>query len=86
MYSIGDLVDKLVIENLKIFTVRDQLHNENLSDKEYVDLNNKMNTLNQNRSTLANLLDEKVEKVVSKKEKNVLLKIIKTYRTEDEVQ
>jgi len=35
---------------------------------------------------LANLLDEKVEKVVSKKEKNVLLKIIKTYRTEDEVQ
>jgi hypothetical protein len=30
-------------------------------------------------------LDEKVEKVVSKKEKNVLLKIVKTYRTEDEV-
>ena len=85
MYSIGDLVDKLVIENLKIFTVRDQLHSGNLSDKEYVDLNNKMNILNQNRSTLANLLDEKVEKVVSKKEKNVLLKIVKTYRTEDEV-
>lgn len=85
MYSIGDLVDKLVIENLKIFSVRDQLHNQNLSDKEYVHLNNKMNILNQNRSTLANLLDEKVEKVVSKKEKNVLLKIVKTYRTEDEV-
>jgi|TARA_R100001086_G_C11695207_1_gene219761 hypothetical protein len=85
MYSIGDLVDKLVIENLKIFTVRDQLHSEKLSDKEYVDLNNKMNTLNQNRGILANLLDEKVEKVVSKKEKNVLLKIVKTYRTEDEV-
>ena len=86
MYSIGDLVDKLVIENLKIFTVRDQLHSEDLSDKEYVELNNKMNILNQNRSILANLLDDKVEKVVSKKEKNVLLKIIKTYNTEDEVQ
>jgi len=86
MYSIGDLVDKLVIENLKIFTVRDQLHSENLSDKEYVELNNKMNILNQNRSILSNLLDDKVEKVVSKKEKNVLLKIIKTYNTEDEVQ
>ena len=86
MYSIGDLVDKLVIENLKIFTVRDQLHSEELSDKEYVELNNKMNILNQNRSTLANLLDDKVEKVVSKKEKNVLLKIVKTYNTEDEVQ
>jgi hypothetical protein len=86
MYSIGDLVDKLVIENLKIFTVRDLLHSEELSDKEYVELNNKMNILNQNRSILANLLDDKVEKVVSKKEKNVLLKIIKTYNTEDEVQ
>jgi|TARA_Y100000296_G_C5175476_1_gene259796 hypothetical protein len=86
MYSIGDLVDKLVIENLKIFTVRDLLHSEELSDKEYVELNNKMNILNQNRSILANLLDDKVEKVVSKKEKNVLLKIVKTYNTEDEVQ
>ena len=86
MYSIGDLVDKLVIENLKIFTVRDLLHSEELSDKEYVELNNKMNILNQNRSILANLLDDKVEKVVSKTEKNVLLKIVKKYNTEDEVQ
>ena len=73
MYSIGDMVDKLVIENLKIFSIREELHKDNLSDKEYVTLNNKMNILNQNRSTLANLLDEKVEKVVNKKEKNVLL-------------
>jgi hypothetical protein len=85
MYSIGDLVDKLVIENLKIFSVREKLHDENLTDKEYVQLNNKMNVLNMNRSTLANLLDEKVEKVVSKKEKNVLLKIVKTYNTDEEV-
>ena len=86
MYSIGDMVDKLVVENLKIFSIREKLHQENLSDKEYVELNNKMNLLNQNRSTLANLLDEKVEKVVNKKEKNVLLKIVKTYNVEqDEV-
>jgi len=80
------MVDKLVVENLKIFSIREKLHQENLSDKEYVELNNKMNLLNQNRSTLANLLDEKVEKVVNKKEKNVLLKIVKTYNVEqDEV-
>jgi len=86
LYSIGDMVDKLVVENLKIFSIREKLHQENLSDKEYVELNNKMNLLNQNRSTLANLLDEKVEKVVNKKEKNVLLKIVKTYNVEqDEV-
>ena len=83
MYSIGELVDKLSVENLKIFRVREQLHSDNLSDEEYVSLNNKMNILNQNRSVLSNLLDEKVEKVISGKEKNSILKMIKTYNTED---
>lgn len=83
MYSIGELVDKLSVENLKIFRVREQLHSDKLSDEEYVNLNNKMNILNQNRSTLSNLLDEKVEKVIAGKEKNSILKMIKTYSTEE---
>jgi|TARA_R110000822_G_scaffold128501_6_gene264331 hypothetical protein len=83
LYSIGDLVDKLSVENLKIFRVREQLHSEDLSDEKYVELNNKMNILNQNRSTLSNLLDDKVEKVISKKEKNSVLKMVKTYSTEE---
>jgi len=83
LYSIGDLVDKLSVENLKIFRVREQLHSKDLSDEEYVELNNKMNILNQNRSTLSNLLDDKVEKVISKKEKNSVLKMVKTYSTEE---
>ena len=83
MYSIGDLVDKLSVENLKIFRVREQLHSEDLSDEKYVELNNKMNILNQNRATLSNLLDDKVEKVISKKEKNSILKMVKTYNTEE---
>jgi len=83
LYSIGDLVDKLSVENLKIFRVREQLHSEDLSDEDYVELNNKMNILNQNRATLSNLLDDKVEKVVSKKEKNSVLKMVKTYNTEE---
>ena len=83
MYSIGDLVDKLSVENLKIFRVREQLHSEDLSDEKYVELNNKMNILNQNRSTLSNLLDDKVEKVISKKEKNSVLKMVKKYSNEE---
>ena len=82
MYSVGDLIDKLMIENLKIFNLRKKLHEEKLTDEEYVNINNQMNILNKNRSILSQLLDEKVEKVVSGKEKNVLLKIIKTYCTE----
>ena len=79
MYSIGDMVDKLIIENIKIFSLRDKLHSENLSDKEHVELNNKMMILNENRGTIANILDEKVENVVSKKEANRILKPVKTY-------
>ena len=81
MYSIGALVDKLIIENIKIFSLRDKLHSEELSDEEHVELNNKMMILNENRGTIANLLDEKVENVVAKKEKNRILKPIKTYGT-----
>lgn len=84
MYSIGDLIDKLMIENLKIFNLRKKLHEEVLSDEEYIKINNQMNILNKNRSTLSIILDEKVERVVSGKEKNVLLKIIKTYDVEDD--
>ena len=81
MYSIGDIIDKLVIENIKIFKIREQLHEmeEDKNDEEYVDLYNKMNTLNQNRSILMNLLDDKVERVVSGEEKNILLKFVRTY-------
>lgn len=79
MLSIGDLIDKLIIENVKIFTLREKLHTEGLSDEEYVKLNDKMMILNENRGVICNYLDEKVSNVVSGKEKNVILKKIKTY-------
>ena len=79
MYSIADLIDKLVIENIKIFSIRDKLHKTDLNDKEYVHLNDKMMTLNDNRSTISKLLDNKIENVTSGKEKNVILNTIKTY-------
>mgnify|MGYP003128983783 FL=1 len=84
MYSIGDLIDKLVIENIKIFSIRDRLHGEELGDKEYVDLNTKMMVLNENRNIVSTLLDEKIERVVSGKEKNCIFKNIKTYSEENE--
>ena len=85
MLSIGDLVDKLVIENKKIFETREKMHSDDLDDKEYVELNNKMNLMNQNRTTLIILLDDKIEKVVSGKEKNSVLKVIKTYKVDNEI-
>ena len=80
MYSIADFIDKLVIENIKIFSIREKLRDENLTEQEYVELNGKMMTLNENRGIISKFLDEKVENVVDGKEKNVILKTIKTYR------
>lgn len=79
MNSIGDLIDKLIIENIKIFNLREKMHGKKLSDEEYVTLSNQMNILNKNRSIISNFLDDKVERVVSGKEKNTFLNIIKTY-------
>jgi len=79
MLSIGDLVDKLVIENMKIFTLREKLHEKHLSDEEYTKINDKMMIMNENRGIICNHLDEKINKVVSGEEKNVVLKKIKTY-------
>ena len=79
MYSIGDMIDKLVIENIKIFSIRERLHDKTLSDKEYVTLNNKMMILNENRGIIASLLDQKVEDVVKGDVPNRILKTVKTY-------
>jgi hypothetical protein len=79
MLSIGDLIDKLVIENIKIFTLREKLHLDNITDDERVALNDKMIILNENRGIISNYLDEKVNNVVDGVEKNVILKKIKTY-------
>ena len=80
MLSIGDLIDKLVIENIKIFTLREKLHTiDDVSDSEYIAINDKLEVLNENRGIICNYLDEKVNNVISGKEKNVVLTKIKTY-------
>jgi hypothetical protein len=83
MYSIGDLVDKLVIENIKIFNLREKIHESDLSDEKKVNLNNAMIILNENRGTISDLLDDKVSRVVSGQDKNVILKKLKTYDLND---
>ena len=79
MLSIGDLIDKLVIENIKIFTLREKLHTFDVSDNDYITINDKLEILNENRGKICNYLDEKVNNVISGKEKNVVLTKIKTY-------
>lgn len=79
MLSIGDLIDRLVVENMKIFSLRENLHKGDLNDEDHTKINDKMMILNENRGIICNHLDEKINNVISGKEKNLILKKIKTY-------
>lgn len=72
------MIDKLVIENIKIFTLRDKIH-DSTDEEEIVKLTEKMMVCNENRGIIANYLDDKINNVVDGREVNVVLKKIKTY-------
>ena len=77
MHSFADIVDKLIIENIKIFSIRESLHSK-ISDKEFVECENKMNILNANRAQLMIFLDKKVDDIKNGKP-NRFLNDVKTY-------
>jgi hypothetical protein len=79
MLSIGDWVDKLIIENIKIFNIREGLLLHTKNDREYVDKYRLMMRLNKNRAKIANALDKKINDVLSGKEKNEFIERIRTY-------
>jgi len=81
MYSIGELIDKLVIENIKVFRLRETLHNNPINDEDFVANENKMNIINENRGTVIRFLNEKIENVING-EQNSFLRDVKTYRNE----
>ena len=79
LYSIAELIDKLIIENIKIFTSREKIHNKSISDEEYVQNENKMNLLKENRGIIIRFLDEKITNVIDEAEQNTHVKNVKTY-------
>ena len=83
MYSIGELVDKLIIENIKIFSLREKIHGD-VSDEEYVECENKMNILNENRGVIIDFMNDKIDRVIEGKEPNQSLRNVKTYARSEE--
>jgi len=79
MYSVGELIDRLIIEDIKVFNLRETVHNKKISKKEKVLIFNKLNIFNNNKAILVGFLDTKINNILDGKEKNQLLKIIKTY-------
>ena len=78
MLSIAELIDKLIIENMKIFSLREKIHSD-VSDEEYVECENKMNILNENRGIIIDFINDKIDRVLSGDESNQSLRNIKTY-------
>jgi hypothetical protein len=76
--SIGEIIDKLIIENIKIFSLREKL-NAAADNNEAGILNEKMMTLVANRSALVACLDRKIDNVANKDDINRHLKTIKTF-------
>lgn len=79
LYSIAELIDKLIIENIKIFSSREKIHNKTVTDEEYVANENKMNILNENRGIIIRFLDEKIKNVIEEREENIHVRNVKTY-------
>jgi hypothetical protein len=79
MYSVGELIDKLIIENIKIYRLRENLHKDGVSDEKYVESENKMNLVNENRGTVINFLNNKINDVISGEDQNSYFKDVKTY-------
>ena len=80
MYSIAELIDKLIIENIKIFRIREKMHDGSLDEGTYVEYENKMNVINENRTTIIKFLNKKFEDVLSGKDQNTYFKDVKTYK------
>ena len=76
--SIGELIDRLVIENVKIFDLRDKM-GASEGDTDKWRLYRKMMLCNENRALIADELDKKVARVVDGREQNIFIKRIRTY-------
>lgn len=80
LLSIGEIVDKLVIENIKLAMVKQELRTATEAQAEK--LYTKMMTLNKNRGILVQELDRKIEAVAAGA-KNQVMETVKTYDTAD---
>jgi Protein of unknown function (DUF4254) len=74
MDTIGNLIDKLTIVNIRIWMAEDIKRNKEASDKEIADATRLTNTANQQRNDLIQEIDEKINHMVQTGELQKLYK------------
>lgn len=74
MDTLGGLIDKLSVVNLRIWMAEDIKRNKDASDKEIADATRVTNTANQQRNDLIQEIDEKINHMVKTGELQKLYK------------
>ena len=74
METIGNLIDKLTIANLRIWNAEDKKRDKNASDKEIADATRVTNIVNSQRNDLIQEIDERLNHMVSTGELQKLYK------------
>ena len=64
MDTIGNLIDKLTIVNIRIWMAEDVKRNKNATDKEIANATRLTNTANQQRNDLIQEIDEKINYLI----------------------
>ena len=67
MDTIGNLIDKLTIVNIRIWTAEDIKRNINASDKEIADATRLTNIVNSQRNNLIQEIDESINNLIINK-------------------
>ena len=74
MDTIGNLIDKLTVVNIRIWMAEDIKRNKDASDKEIADATKLTNVANQQRNDLIQEIDEKINHMVQTGELQKLYK------------
>ena len=79
METVGSLIDKLSINELKIYHMKEQLNRTDKDDVFKNNCNNKLEILNMQRDDLSNELSQLLEDIVNGKKKIKIYRQMKMY-------
>ena len=65
METIGNLIDKLTVVNIRIWMAEDKKRDQNATDKQIADATRLTNVANQQRNDLILEIDEKINELIS---------------------
>jgi cell division protein FtsB len=80
METLGNLVDKLTVVNLKIWHLEEIAHDQNASDSEVATAKRKIDVLNLQRHALIEEFDTLLQEVLSGKKKVPVFYEVKDYK------